>query len=104
MRAGDAYRCDFGVPTRGEPGFIRPVAIVTADRVPEFAEHAVTVVPCTTTRRGWQTEVDIADFEVAQTHLVTTVGVGRFTGHTGANVGPVALRQIRELIGDLLDL
>ena len=71
MRAGDVVRCDFGTPARGEPGFVRPAIVVTSDDVLEFRQHAITVVPCTTTRRGWLSEVDIAGFGVAQAHLPT---------------------------------
>ena len=104
MRAGDIVRCDFGTPARGEPGFIRPAVVVTSDDVLEFRQHAVVVVPCTTTSRGWLSEVDIAGFGVAQTHLPTTISVDRFVDTTDTNVGPVTLQQIRELIADLLGL
>lgn len=104
MRAGDVVRCDFGTPARGEAGFIRPAIVVTSDDVLEFRQHAVVVVPCSTTRRGWLTEVDVAGFGVAQTHLPTTVSVDRIVDTTDTNVGPVTLRQIRELIADLLGL
>ena len=62
------------------------------------------VVPCTTMRRGWLSEVDITGFGVAQAHLPTTISVDRVVETTGANIGPVALQQIRELIADLLGL
>lgn len=104
MRAGDVVRCDFGTPARGEPGFIRPAIIVTSDDVLEFRQHAVVVVPCSTTSRGWLSEVDVAEFGVAQTHLPTTISVGRIVDTTETNVGPVTLRQMRELIADLLGL
>lgn len=104
MRSGDVVRCDFGTPARGEPGFIRPAIVVTSDDVLEFRQHAIVVVPCTTTRRGWLSEVDIGGFGVAQSHLPTTVSVDRVIEPTGANIGPVALRQVRELIADLLEL
>jgi mRNA interferase MazF len=104
MQAGDVVRCDFGTPARGEPGFIRPAIVVTSDDVLEFRQHAIEVVPCTTTRRGWLTEVDIAGFGVAQTHLPTTISVDRIVDTTDTNVGPVTLQQIRELIADLLGL
>lgn len=104
MRAGDVVRCDFGTPARGEPGFIRPAIVVTSDDVLEFRQHAVVVVPCSTTRRGWLSEVDIAGFGVALTHLPTTISVDRIVDTTETNVGPVTLRQIRELIADLLGL
>jgi mRNA-degrading endonuclease toxin of MazEF toxin-antitoxin module len=104
MRAGDVVRCDFGTPARGEPGFIRPAIVVTSDDVLEFRQHAVVVVPCSTTRRGWLTEVDVAEFGVAQSHLPTTISVDRIVDMTNTNVGAVALRQIRELIADLLGI
>ena len=102
MRAGDVVRCDFGTPARGEPGFIRPAIVVTSDDVLEFRQHAIVVVPCTTTRRGWLSEVDITGFGIAQAHLPTTISVDRVVDETDTNIGPVALRQIRELIADLL--
>src|SRR5690606_9840110 len=94
MRAGDLVRCDFGVPQRGEAGFVRPAVILTSDEVLAFRQHAVVVVPCTTTVRGWVTEVEIDGCGVAQAHLPTTISVDRIVDPTGTNVGPVALRQI----------
>jgi mRNA-degrading endonuclease toxin of MazEF toxin-antitoxin module len=104
MRAGDVVRVDFGVPARGEPGFVRPAVVVTSDDVLEFRQAAVVVVPCATTRRGWLTEVEVADVGVAQAHLPTSISVDRIVGAADQNVGPVALRQIRELIADLLEI
>ena len=43
-------------------------------------------------------------FGVAQTHLPTTIGVDRIVETTETNVGPAMLRQMRELIADLLGL
>lgn len=104
MRAGDIVRIDFGMPARGEPGFVRPAVVITSDDVLEFSQHAVVVVPCTTTRRGWLTEVEVPGHGIAQAHLPTTVSVDRIVGTTDTNIGPVALLQIRELIADLLGL
>ena len=104
MRAGDVVRCDFGTPGRGEPGFVRPAVVVTSDDVLEFRQHAIVVVPCTTKRRGWLSEVDVAGFGVAQAHLPTTISVDRVVETTDVNIGSVALQQIRELIADLLGL
>ncbi len=104
MRAGDIVRCDFGTPARGEPGFVRPAIVVTSDDVLEFRQHAIVVVPCTPTRRGWLTEVDVPGFGVAQAHLPTTISVDRIIETTSTNIGPAALRQIQELIADLLGL
>ena len=104
MRAGDIVRIDFGTPARGEPGFVRPGVVVTSDDVLEFRQNAVVVVPCTTTLRGWLTEVEVPGFGTAQAHLPTTISVDRIVETTDTNIGPVALRQIRELIADLLGL
>lgn len=104
MRAGDVVRCDFGTPARGEPGFIRPAIVVTCDDVLEFRQHAVLVVPCTTKRHGWLSEVETGEFGVAAAHLPTTVRVDRIVETTGSNIGPAALHQIREIIADLLGL
>ncbi|MDE0668203.1 MAG: type II toxin-antitoxin system PemK/MazF family toxin [bacterium] len=104
MRAGDVVRCDFGAPARGEPGPGRPAIVVTCDEVLAFRQYAVLVVPCTTKRRGWLSEVDVGEFGVAAAHLPTTVSVDRIVEATGSNIGAVALGQIRELIADLLAL
>jgi len=104
MRAGDVIRVEFGTPARGEPGYIRPVVVVTSDDVLEFRQHAVLVVPCTMTKRGWLTEVGIDGFGIAQAQLPSTISVDRIVEVVGVNVGAVVLQQIRELIGDLLEL
>lgn len=104
MLSGDVVRVDFGVPARGEPGFVRPAIVVTADDVLEFRQWAVVVVPCTSKRRGWLSEVEVGEFGVAQAHLPTTVSVDRVVETTGTNVGGVALGQIRQVIADLLGL
>ena len=59
---------------------------------------------CTTTRQHWLSEVEVADFGVAQTHLVTTISVDRIVDATGPNVGPATLQKIRELLADLLGI
>ena len=78
---------------------MRPAVVVTSDDVLEYRQHAIVVVPCTTTKRGWLSEID-----VAQAHLPTTLSVDRVVEPAGVNIGPVALRQIRELIADLIGL
>ena len=104
MRAGDVVQIDFGTPARGEPGFVRPGVIVTSDDVLEFRQAAVVVVPCTTTRRGWLTEIELEDFGIVQAHLPTSISVDRIVNSTGTNVGPDVLRRIRELIAELLEI
>ena len=104
IREGDIVRCDFDTPARDEPGFVRPATVVTSDDVLEFRQHAVVVVPCTTTRRRWLTEVEVTGFGVVQAHLPTTISVDRIIETTSTNIGSVALLQFRELIADLLGL
>lgn len=104
MRAGDVVQVDFGTPAKGEPGFIRPAVIVTSDDVLDFRQFAVLVVPCTTTRRGWLTEIEVGGLGIVQAHLPTTISVDRIVASEGAIVGPVVLRQIRELIGELIEI
>jgi mRNA interferase MazF len=104
MRAGEICVCDFGTPARGEPGFVRPAVVVTSDEVLEFRQHAVAVVPCSTTQRGWLSEIEIEGFGVAQAHLLTTISVDRIVESTGVIVGSVQLGQIREVLADLLGL
>jgi hypothetical protein len=64
----------------------------------------VVVVPCTTSGRGWITEVEIAGVGIARAHLPTTISVDRIVDGGDTNIGSLALRQIRELIADLLEL
>jgi mRNA-degrading endonuclease toxin of MazEF toxin-antitoxin module len=111
MQAGDVVRIDFGNPARGEAGFVRPAVIVTSNDVLEFRQSTIVVVPCSTTDRGWITDVPITGFGVAQAHLPTTISVDRIVDGAlhglrddASNVGPVVLRQIRELIADLLEI
>ena len=104
MRSGDVIRVDFGVPARGEPGFVRPAIVITSNDVLEFKQWAIAVVPCSSKQRGWLSEVEVDGFGVAQAHLPMTVSVDRVVEITNANVGPVALGQIREVIADLLGM
>lgn len=101
MRSGETLRCDFGVPARGEAGFVRPAIVVTADEILEYRQHAIAVVPCSSRSRGWLTEIDVGEYGVAQAHLITTVSVDRVVEETGTTIGPTALAQTREVLGDL---
>ena len=83
---------------------MRPAVVLTSDDVLSYRQAAVLVAPCTTTVRGWLTEVPIENMGVAQAHLVTTVSIDRVVESTGVNVGPMILRQIRELVGELIEL
>ena len=101
---------DFGVPLGSEAGNPRPAVIVTAAEIMGYEPRTFQVVPLTTSRRGWATDVDIeADgltaSSVAQCHLLTTIPIQRMIDdHKYGNVGPVALAQIRSVLADMLDI
>lgn len=103
MSPGDVVDVDFGVPTGREAGFNRPCVVIANRRLLDLKVGVVAVVPCSTTQRGWAAEVATEGYGVAQCWLVSTPSVLRL-GQIRGNVGPVALRQIRETVGDLLDI
>jgi mRNA interferase MazF len=112
MRAGDIVIIDFGTPQGSEPGFVRPAVVVTADAVLEFHPRTIHVVPITSNvDRRLPTEVELDDSvlpkrSVAQAHLAAVVSIARLIdpGVASSSVGPVTLAQIRDVIGDLLDI
>jgi mRNA interferase MazF len=58
-RQGDIWLVDFGEPTGREQAGRRPVVVVSADRLNDSAAGVVIVVPCTTTRRGLPSHVEL---------------------------------------------
>lgn len=109
MRAGDLVEVDFGIPAGSEPGFQRPAVVITSEAVLEAGPRTVHVVPVTTNvGRAFLSDVRLVDSglehsSAAQCHLCTVISVERVGASIGA-VGPVALAQIRSVIGDLLDV
>jgi mRNA interferase MazF len=111
LTSGDVVHADLGEPVGREAGFPRPVVVVTGQVVLAQGPNVVQVVPITSTRRGFRSEVDLdPDPEngleqpsAAQCQHVRAVSTERLTEPSG-NVGPAALLQIRETIADLLDL
>ena len=104
MRSGDIVYCDFGESEYDEPDSARPAIVVTSDDILALRQNTVAIVPCTTTRRGWFTEVDMDGLGVAQAHLLTTISVDHIVEETDANVGSAVLNQIRERIVDVLGI
>lgn len=43
----------------------------------------------------------IGEYGVAQAHLITMISVDRVVEETGTTIGPTALAQTREVLGDL---
>lgn len=111
LMPGDVVEFDLGPPAGLEAGMVRPAVVVTAARVLRGGPNVVQVVPLTRTIRESGAEVVIqADanngldvVSAAQCQHVRSVSVARVHARRG-NVGPVALRQVRDTLGVLLDL
>ena len=111
LTPGDVVELDLGVPTGSEAGLRRPAVVVTAHRVLRGGPNVVQVVPLTRTIRHSSTEVviepdqsnQLAETSAAQCQHVRSVATTRIHRRTG-NVGPAALREVRETLALLLDL
>lgn len=111
LTSGDVVDLDLGLPAGREAGFRHPAIIVTAQRILDAAPAVIHVVPMTSTIRGFSSEVliepDTANRLVrpsaAQCQHVRAISASRLDGVRG-NVGAVALSEIRQLIGVILDL
>ena len=111
LTSGDVVEADLGEPVGREAGFPRPTVVVTAQVVLAQDPAVVHVVPLTSTRRGFRSEIDIEPDEIngldtpsaAQCQHLRAVSTGRLGDPLG-HVGPATLLQIRETIADLLDL
>ena len=111
LTPGDIVELDLGMPAGAEAGMTRPAIVVTAARVLRGRPNVVQVVPLTRTLRDSGTEVivepdgdsGLRDVSAAQCQHIRSVSTHRVTRSLG-NVGPLALRQIRETLSVLLDL
>ncbi len=111
LTPGDIVELDLGVPNASEAGLRRPAIVVTAGRVLRGGPNVVHVVPLTRTIRQSSVEVVIDPDEgnglaapsSAQCQHVRSVATTRIQRRVG-NVGPVALREVRETLALLLDL
>jgi mRNA interferase MazF len=109
--SGDVVDLDLGTSEGREAGFPRPAIVVTAQRILDAEPTVIQVVPLTTTLRGFHSEVVIepdavnglAGLSSAQCQHVRAISPRRILVVRG-NVGPVALRQIRETIALILDI
>lgn len=113
LRSGDIVRVDFSVPRGSMPGFERPAVVVTSDDVLEHQPRTLHVVALTTnTQRRLPTDLSIDDADglshasVAQCHLLQVISVQDLVNGDNSigQVGPMALAQIRSIIGDLLEI
>jgi mRNA interferase MazF len=111
LTSGDVVDLDFGPPTGREAGFDHPAIVVTAQRILDAEPNVIQVVPLTSTTRPFGSEVPIAASQAngltrdssAQCQHVRAVSPRRVEDVRG-NVGPVALTQIRDVLGLILDI
>ena len=111
LNSGDIVELDLGVPSGREAGLRRPAVVATAQRILEASPSIVQVIPLTTTIRGFGSEILVEPdgsngldrATAAQCQHVRAVSVGRIDRVLG-NVGSVALAQIRETLGLILDV
>lgn len=111
LTSGDVVDLDLGLPSGREAGFRHPAVVVTAQRILNASPTVVHVVPLTSRRRGFASEVPIDSDPVnglsrpssAQCQHLRAVATGRIESVRG-NVGAVALVTLRELIGLILDI
>lgn len=111
LTPGDVVQLDLGSPTGSEAGLQRPAVVVTAERILRGGPKVVQVVPLTRAIRRTQVELEIepdADngldaLSSAQCQHVRSVATSRIRDQLG-NIGPVALRELRETLSLLLDL
>jgi mRNA interferase MazF len=111
LTSGDVIDLNLGAPEGREAGFRHPVIVVTAQRILDVEPAVVQVVPLTSTRRGFASEVEVepdvanglSQPSVAQCQHIRAVSSGRIEAKRG-NVGPALTLQIRETLALILDI
>jgi mRNA interferase MazF len=111
LTSGDVIDLDFGAPEDREAGFRHPVIVVTAQRILDAEPTVVQVVPLTSTRRGFTSEIEIepdsanglSQPSVAQCQHIRAISIGRIAANRG-NVGPAITLQVRETLALILDI
>jgi mRNA interferase MazF len=111
LTSGDVVDLDLGSPEGREAGFRHPAVVLTAQRVLDAEPAVIQVVPLTSTLRGFHTEVELDPDErnglnersAAQVQHLRSVSPERVRAVRG-NVGPLAVTQLREIAGVLLDV
>jgi mRNA interferase MazF len=111
LTSGDVVDLDLGSPEGREAGLRRPAIIISAQRILDRNPNVVQIVPLTTSRRGFDSEVELLPESEnglltrssAQCQHVRAVSPARVLQIRG-NVGALVLRQIRETLALILDL
>jgi mRNA interferase MazF len=107
---GDVWLIDFGDPVGREQSGRRPAVVVSADPLNESRAGVVIVVPCTTTRRGLPSHIEIEpgrsgldDVSYAKCEDVKSVSEQRLVTRLGSVVDET-LFAIARALRFLLDL
>jgi mRNA interferase MazF len=111
LTSGDVVDLDLGLPEGREAGFRHPAVLITAQRILDAQPTVIQVVPLTTTIRGFTSEIMIEPDDTnglqqrsaAQCQHVRAVSTRRVE-HVLGNTGPVVLRQVRDVVGLILDI
>ncbi|MCJ7782109.1 MAG: type II toxin-antitoxin system PemK/MazF family toxin [Acidimicrobiia bacterium] len=111
LTSGDVIGIDLGMPAGHEAGLRRPAIVVTSQRIIDAGSNVIHVVPLTTTIRGSGAEIviesdgrsGVSEDSAAQCQHIRAVSTDRVDEVRG-NIGAVALVQIREVIGLILDI
>ncbi len=107
---GEVWLVDFGEPVGREQSGHRPGVVVSADGLNESRSGVVIVVPCTTTRRGLISHVEIDpassgldELSYAKCEDVKSISEQRLVARLGA-ADPEAMFEIGRALRFLLDL
>lgn len=105
VNRGEIYLCDFGTPIGHEPGFRRPVVVVSRS---ELSQHGVPIVlPVTRTRKGYPTHVELDGVlpvvSYVQCELIRAVSVERLIRPV-SSLGATHLAKIEAILRRILDL
>ncbi|MEO8696505.1 MAG: type II toxin-antitoxin system PemK/MazF family toxin [Acidimicrobiales bacterium] len=108
-RRGEIWLVDFGEPIGREQAGRRPAVVVSADALNESSAGVVIVVPCTTTRRGLPSHVELdtdtsglEQFSYAKCEDVKSISDRRLVARLG-RVNDEALFAMARSLRFLLD-
>ncbi len=103
-RRGDVWLIDFGDPVGREQSGRRPAVVVSADPLNESRAGVVIVVPCTTTRRGLPSHIEVEpgasgldDVSYAKCEDIKSVSDERLVMHLGSVIDETLFAIVRAL-------
>jgi len=110
LTPGDVVELDLGAPSGAEAGLRRPAIVVTAEHILSGEPNVIQVVPLTRTIRDSGAEIvvepdahnGLSAVSAAQCQHIRSVATNRVGARLG-NVGPVALRQLRNTVATIID-